>query len=91
MRGVANAARSLDLDLLAIDRVVRSAPDPVLPHPRLADRLFVLQPLHDVCPDWTHPRDGRSVQAMLAALRPVSGRHGCNTTVQPLLWDIPQR
>ncbi len=96
VRSVANAARSLDLDLLAMDGLVRAAPDPVLPHPRLADRLFVLQPLHDVCPDWTHPRDGRSVGAMLAALgqgagQQVVGRNGCTGPSAPLLWNIPQR
>ena len=91
VRTVANAARSLDLDLLVMDDLVRDAPDPVLPHPRLAERLFVLQPLHDVCPDWIHPRDGRSVEAMLQALRPDGVGDGCATAVPPLLWNIPQR
>ncbi|WP_428375457.1 2-amino-4-hydroxy-6-hydroxymethyldihydropteridine diphosphokinase [Lichenicoccus sp.] len=95
VRSVANAARSLDLDLLAMDAMVRSASDPILPHPRLQDRLFVLQPLRDVCPDWIDPRDGRSVAALIAALlqkprQHGSGQHGCATPAQPLIWDIPQ-
>lgn len=48
-----------------------SAPDRlILPHPRLQDRAFVLQPLADIAADWRHPRTGASVRQMLAALPP---------------------
>jgi 2-amino-4-hydroxy-6-hydroxymethyldihydropteridine diphosphokinase len=63
-----NAPRRLDLDLIAIDGLVRDSPDPILPHPRAHLRRFVLQPLADVAPDWVHPVLRCGVAALLAAL-----------------------
>lgn len=68
-RGAANAARILDLDLLDYQGRV-SGPEavPVLPHPRLMQRAFVLLPLRDVAPDWRHPVTGQSVTELISAL-----------------------
>lgn len=61
----------------------RETPDRlILPHPRLQDRAFVLVPLHDVAPDWTHPVTGQSVSTMLSALPPDD-----RATVRPLAPD----
>ena len=63
------APRVLDLDLLAYDEIVSLPDDPVVvPHPRLAERAFVLKPLMDLAPEWEHPRLGLTVGEMLAAL-----------------------
>lgn len=68
-RGRRNEARVLDLDLLAYGMRIQSAPAwPVLPHPRLHERVFVLAPLVDLAPDWRHPVTGRTPAEMLAAL-----------------------
>ena len=55
VRGVVNAPRVLDLDIVAIDDLVREPPGPVLPHPRMHERAFVLRPVLDVAPGWRHP------------------------------------
>jgi 2-amino-4-hydroxy-6-hydroxymethyldihydropteridine diphosphokinase len=69
-RGAANAARTLDLDLIAIGDLVRAKPDPILPHPRARERGFVLLPLRDVAPGWVHPVLGQTVDALIAGLPP---------------------
>lgn len=51
----------------------------ILPHPRLAERAFVLVPLADVAPGWVDPATGHSVAGMLAALP-----HGARAAVRPL-------
>lgn len=64
-----NEARVIDLDLLAYDDCVVDVPGGlVLPHPRLAQRAFVLLPLRDVAPAWRHPVTGLGVDAMIHAL-----------------------
>ncbi len=63
-----NAARILDLDLIAYGDLVRTDAPPLLPHPRLHERAFVLLPLADVAPDWRHPADGRTLSEMIRAL-----------------------
>jgi 2-amino-4-hydroxy-6-hydroxymethyldihydropteridine diphosphokinase len=76
-RGARDAARTLDLDILAMGPqggLCRPGPDPVLPHPRAHLRGFVLAPLLDVAPDWVHPMLQRPAAALLAAL-PPQGLH----------------
>lgn len=70
VRGTPNAARTLDLDIIDSGGLIRTAPDPILPHPRAQLRAFVLLPLRDIAPDWRHPASGAGLDALLAALPP---------------------
>ncbi len=56
-----------DLDIVDYCSRVEDGP-PILPHPRLADRAFVLVPLSDIAPGWRHPVTGRSVADLMPAL-----------------------
>ncbi len=60
--------RTLDLDLLLVEQRVLASPALMLPHPRLHERRFVLEPLAEVWPDWRHPRLGLTVRELLARL-----------------------
>lgn len=69
VRGVARGGpRTLDLDLLLYGAEVREAPELVLPHPRLHERAFVLQPLCELDAELAIPARGR-VRALLDACR----------------------
>lgn len=68
VRGARNAPRTLDLDLIDLDGEVLDRPGLTLPHPRLAQRRFVLEPLVEIAPDWVDPRSGRTAARLLAAL-----------------------
>ena len=65
---VRNGPRLIDLDIVLYGH--HSISDDVLevPHPRMHERPFVLQPLADVLPHWTHPVTGDSVNEMWRAL-----------------------
>ena len=71
MRVERNEARILDLDLIDYEGVVHEGLDgPILPHPRMQDRAFVLLPLQEVAPDWRHPVLQRSVAELIGNLPP---------------------
>lgn len=70
--GVHGGPRSIDLDLVLFGDQVVDAPGLRVPHPRFAERAFVLVPLVEVEPARIDPRTGRSVHSLLAALPPVS-------------------
>ncbi len=60
--------RTLDLDLLAYDDMQMQSAELTLPHPGMRERLFVLQPLRDIRPDWIHPMTGECVDDMVQAI-----------------------
>lgn len=66
-----NAARTLDLDILDFEGKISDGP-PILPHPRLQDRAFVLLPLRDVAPNWRYPVTGQPINELIGQVSGVS-------------------
>lgn len=66
--GALPAARRLDIDILIFGKHVVRMPGLDIPHPRLAERRFVLEPLRELAPDWRHPLTRQTAAEMLAAL-----------------------
>ncbi len=64
------AARTLDLDIVAMDRFVGTFGEITLPHSRLDKRAFVLAPLAEAAPEWRHPILNSSAGGLLACLPP---------------------
>lgn len=57
--------RPIDLDLLSFGETVSNTDTLQLPHPEIAKRLFVLNPLRDIAPAWVHPATGQSINDLI--------------------------
>ncbi|MCH5214237.1 MAG: 2-amino-4-hydroxy-6-hydroxymethyldihydropteridine diphosphokinase [Muribaculaceae bacterium] len=60
--------REVDIDIIAIDEIEYNTPQLQLPHPRMAERRFVLEPMAELAPFWRHPASGLTPAEMLATL-----------------------
>jgi 2-amino-4-hydroxy-6-hydroxymethyldihydropteridine diphosphokinase len=67
VRSIPKGPRTIDLDILFYGRAVVRSTTLEIPHPRMADRRFVLAPLADLAPDLRHPVTHRTVREMLDA------------------------
>jgi 2-amino-4-hydroxy-6-hydroxymethyldihydropteridine diphosphokinase len=73
VRTVRWGPRTIDLDLLLYDDLVRDDPGLTIPHPRMHERRFVLEPLAAIAPDAVHPVLGHTVSQLLARLDSADG------------------
>ncbi len=67
-RSNADPARPIDLDLLLFDDLILHEPDLMIPHPRLHERRFVLEPLAEIAPNFIHPVFKEKISDLLKRL-----------------------
>jgi len=64
-KGEGYAARTLDLDILLVENQIINTSELVVPHPRMGERRFVLEPLSELYPDRLHPVTVKKITQML--------------------------
>jgi 2-amino-4-hydroxy-6-hydroxymethyldihydropteridine diphosphokinase len=86
--GFANGPRTLDLDILLLEELEISEPELVIPHPRLAERTFVLMPLNEIAAAVVVPGRGKTVAQLLDRLLESSREEADAVVVLPNdAWD----
>lgn len=68
VRKVLNGPRTIDLDILLFGDSVIEEGDLVVPHPRMCERSFVLEPLCEIAPGMVHPCEGKTIAQLLEGL-----------------------
>jgi len=68
VRTIFQGPRRMDLDLLLYGDSVINENQLIIPHPRLSERRFVLQPLSEIAPDLKHPLTGVTIRELLTSL-----------------------
>ncbi|HXB28446.1 MAG TPA: 2-amino-4-hydroxy-6-hydroxymethyldihydropteridine diphosphokinase [Puia sp.] len=64
-RTVKNAPRTIDIDILFYNDLILEKPGLTIPHPRIAIRRFVLEPLNEISPEFIHPVIGKTIRELL--------------------------
>jgi len=64
-RTVKNAPLTIDIDILFYNELILEKPGLSIPHPRIADRRFVLVPLNEISPGFIHPVIGKTIHQLL--------------------------
>jgi 2-amino-4-hydroxy-6-hydroxymethyldihydropteridine diphosphokinase len=74
VRGIPKGPRTIDIDILLYGAAVVRSPKLEIPHPRMAERRFVLAPMADLAPGLRHPVTRKSIAEMLEAAPPQAIR-----------------
>ncbi len=64
-RTIKNAPRTIDIDILFYNDLILEKPGLTIPHPRIAIRRFVLEPLNEISPEFIHPVIGKTIRELL--------------------------
>ncbi len=72
-RGKSGEARPIDVDIILYGDSVVETPELTIPHPRMAERAFVLEPLAEIAPNAVHPVTGQKIKAMRKAIKEKQG------------------
>ncbi len=81
MASFPNAPRPIDIDILFYDNQIIQTQNLTIPHPRLAERAFVLIPLAEIAPELTHPELDKSIAELANS---VKGREGVQKCINYL-------
>jgi 2-amino-4-hydroxy-6-hydroxymethyldihydropteridine diphosphokinase len=65
IRTIKNAPRTIDIDILFYNQLVLNEPGLTIPHPRISERRFVLEPLNEISPAFRHPVLGKTIHELL--------------------------
>lgn len=60
------ASRTMDIDILFYNDEILDEPNLIVPHPKLHERRFTLEPLNEIAPDYIHPKLKKSMQELLS-------------------------
>jgi 2-amino-4-hydroxy-6-hydroxymethyldihydropteridine diphosphokinase len=83
-------ARTVDLDILFFGKKNIKTSTLTVPHPKLAERNFVLQPLADLIPDFSHPILNQSVDQLLKNSQDNSKVEAISEQIQPQITTFRQ-
>lgn len=87
----AKGPRTIDIDILLYGETVMESPELVIPHPRLTERRFVLEPLAELAPQLRHPLSRQTIAELLAATLGQTVRKTAQDGERGAIWERTSR